>query len=88
MTYHKRRKTCIPTQDIENQNSVALTGFDNIKHHVPDPEVLLAEEDDECMEDVNPLTVPIHVWILRKRSPDGSKQGCIIFAPQRKRSPK
>eukprot|EP00957_Ditylum_brightwellii_P202189 15329019-Ditylum_brightwellii.AAC.1 len=58
---------------LENQKSIAVTGFDNIKHHVLGLEVLLAEEDDECMEGVDPPTVPIHVWMLWKRSPDKSK---------------
>eukprot|EP00957_Ditylum_brightwellii_P045601 3458816-Ditylum_brightwellii.AAC.1 len=58
---------------LENQRSVAVTGFVNIKHHVPDPDVPLMEVEDESLEDVEPLTVPINIWILRKRALDGDK---------------
>eukprot|EP00957_Ditylum_brightwellii_P059098 4483201-Ditylum_brightwellii.AAC.1 len=58
---------------LENQRSVAVTGFVNIKNHAPDPDVPLMEVKDESLEGVGPPTVPINIWILRKRALGGNK---------------
>eukprot|EP00957_Ditylum_brightwellii_P066773 5067160-Ditylum_brightwellii.AAC.1 len=58
---------------LENQKSMAVTGFAVIKHHVPDPDIPQMDEADKSMEGLEPPTVAINVWMLRKRALDGSK---------------
>eukprot|EP00957_Ditylum_brightwellii_P036215 2743661-Ditylum_brightwellii.AAC.1 len=58
---------------LENQKSVAVTGFANIKFHVPDPDVPSIDKGNKSMEGVEPPTVPINIWILHKQALDGNK---------------
>eukprot|EP00957_Ditylum_brightwellii_P080485 6122226-Ditylum_brightwellii.AAC.1 len=57
---------------LENQLSIAVNGFKDIKTLVEDPDVLPADKVDMSMEGVDPPMVPLNTWILRKRALDGS----------------
>eukprot|EP00957_Ditylum_brightwellii_P075867 5765852-Ditylum_brightwellii.AAC.1 len=45
---------------LENQKSVAVTGFENIKHHVPDPANPQLDKEDKSMEGLDPPTILIN----------------------------
>eukprot|EP00957_Ditylum_brightwellii_P149493 11384297-Ditylum_brightwellii.AAC.1 len=54
----------------ENQKSVAVTNFAEIKHPVPDPDIPIMDEVDKSMEGLEAPTAAINVWMLRKRALD------------------
>eukprot|EP00957_Ditylum_brightwellii_P019853 1498292-Ditylum_brightwellii.AAC.1 len=58
---------------LENQKSVAVMRFADIKFHVLDPAVPPVVEDDKSMEDVDPPKIPVNILILCKRALDGNK---------------
>eukprot|EP00957_Ditylum_brightwellii_P173692 13224585-Ditylum_brightwellii.AAC.1 len=59
---------------LEIQVSVAVSGFEDIELPVPDPEnVPMDGKEDPSMEGVDPPTVSLIQWILRKKAPDGNK---------------
>eukprot|EP00957_Ditylum_brightwellii_P036863 2791599-Ditylum_brightwellii.AAC.1 len=63
---------------LENQKSVAVTGFAEIKHPVPDPDIPTTDEEDKSMEGLEAPTVTINVWMLRKRALDDGKLVTLI----------
>eukprot|EP00957_Ditylum_brightwellii_P192667 14670527-Ditylum_brightwellii.AAC.1 len=82
---------------LENQKSIAGTGFENIKFHVPYPDIPPMDKGDKSMEGVEPPTVPINIWILCKRALDGNKlvtsierqlRGAYYFCTPEERVPK
>eukprot|EP00957_Ditylum_brightwellii_P208543 15357943-Ditylum_brightwellii.AAC.1 len=53
---------------LEAQVSVAVSGFDNIELPVLDPEnVPMEDKEDPSMEGIDPPTVSLIQWILRKK---------------------
>eukprot|EP00957_Ditylum_brightwellii_P197620 15055484-Ditylum_brightwellii.AAC.1 len=59
---------------LEAQVSVAVSSFKDIELPVPDPEnVPMEGEEDLSMEGIDPPTVSLIQWILRKKAPDGNK---------------
>eukprot|EP00957_Ditylum_brightwellii_P201675 15326696-Ditylum_brightwellii.AAC.5 len=57
---------------LENQKSVAVIGFENIKSYVTDPDVPLMDKDGS-MEGVELPTIPVNIWMLHKHVLDGGK---------------
>eukprot|EP00957_Ditylum_brightwellii_P185018 14089479-Ditylum_brightwellii.AAC.2 len=58
---------------LENQERIAVQGFNYIKTLVEETDVIPTEENDTGIEGVGSLTIMFIVWILRKQALDGSK---------------
>eukprot|EP00957_Ditylum_brightwellii_P122050 9308085-Ditylum_brightwellii.AAC.1 len=58
---------------LENQVSIAVQGFKDIKMMVEDTDVPPADEQDASMKELEPPEVMLIVWILRKRALDRPK---------------